>query len=279
MSRRAKIISLPFLLAALSGLCVVLARMLDVGVAPVLLLALGAIVAGVVLLYVRMIVAIRRLVLVNQQGVALLNQGRGEEALREFERCVKEAKAARLESYGRLFQANVACAYVELGRHREAHAIVQSLLTEDELKRSLAASWGHFVGLVATILWLSPDAADDEPAQFLATHEPHVPPAQQALLTTAHVLVLLREGRDTEADALLAKRWREAEGLLPARRLRRLTMLWAFALHRAGRADDARRKLETAGEDVALENRMLVAHWPELAAYLSSAQGYRDAAR
>lgn len=279
MSRRAKLISLPFLLAALATLCVLIARMLDVNAAVVLLVAFGILVTAVTVLYTRMVVAVRRLVLMNQEGVSLLNQGRGEEALRAFEACEARAKAARLTSYGRLFRANTAAALVELGRPREAHAIVQALLREDDLERSLAASWGNFVGLVATVLWLSPEASTEDPERFLDAHASEVPPGQRAVLVTPRVLVLLRQHRYSEAETLLAERWREAEGLLPARRLRRLSVLWAYALHHLGRTDEARRKLDSAGDGAAEENRMLLERWPELAEYLSSAQRYRQAAR
>ncbi len=279
MSRRAKLVTLPFLVAALIGLSVVLANTMSVDSAPVLLAVFTVVVVAVVVLYVRMIVIARRLALLNQQGVALINQGRAGEALREFESCAAQAKAARLENYGRVFQSNVATALAELGRVEQAHALVRGLLAEHDVSRSLAASWGNFVGLVSTVLWLSRQADPQEAGRFLDDHESDVPQPQRASLITPRVLVLLRQDRYADVDALLSERWLEAEGVLPARRLRRLRLLWAFALHHAGRADDSRRNLEMAGQDVAEESRVLIERSPALAAFLSSTQGYRQVAR
>lgn len=279
MSRRAKLVTLPFLVAAVIGLSLVLANLMSVDSAPVLLAVFTIVVVAVVVLYIRMIVTARRLALINQQGVALINQGRAGEALREFESCAAQAKAARLENYGRVFQSNVATALVELGRAEQAHALVRELLAERDARRSLAASWGNFVGLVSTVLWMSKEADAEEAGRFLDEHESDVPPPQRASLITPRVLVLLRQERYADVDALLSERWLEAEGVLPARRLRRLLLLWAFALHHVGRADDSRRKLETAGQDVAEEARTLIERWPDLAAFLSSTQNYREVAR
>ena len=279
MSRRAKLIALAFLLAAVIVLSLVLARSLGMDSPLVLLMVFTVFVVALIAVYVRMIVAARRLALLNQHGVALLNQGRAEESLREFESCVAQAKAARLESYGRVFQSNVATALVELGRAEQAHALLRALLAESDLRRSLTASWGSFVGLVSTVLWLSHEAAPEEAGHFLDEYESDVPPPQRASLISPRVLVLLRQERYSDVDALLEGRWLEAEGVLPARRLRRLVLLWAFALHHAGRADESRRKLEAAGPDIAEEARALTERWPDLEAFLASTQGYREVAR
>jgi len=178
-----------------------------------------------------------------------------------------------------VFQSNVATALVELGRVEQAHTVLRGLLAESDLRRSLTASWGNFVGLVSIVLWLSHEADSEEAGRFLDEHGSDVPQPQRASLVTPRALVLLRQERYTDVDALLTERWLEAEGVLPARRLRRLVLLWAFALHRAGRADESRSKLETAGPNIVEESRTLIQRWAALEAFLSNTHSYRDGAR
>ncbi len=278
MTRRTKLLLLPVLLAALIAACAVLANLIGVGLPLVLLLAFGAVIVGVVVLYARMIVAARTLAALNQDAVAMVNQGRLREGLVAFESCAEKARVARLPGYAHLFQANAASAFIELGRPEQAQAICRTLEQAPELRRSLAATWGHFVGAAATAKLLVADADIDATEAYLDRHAPELSQPQRALLLTPRVIILLRRGRHADVDQLLSERWLEAEGVLPARRLRRLRLLWAFALHEAGRPDDARERLNAAGPTAAEETVPLTRAWPSLATYLAGLQGYRASA-
>ncbi|MEM6295183.1 MAG: hypothetical protein AAGA54_28185 [Myxococcota bacterium] len=279
MTRRTKLLLLPLLLTALVAACWVLASLTGIGLPLLLLVVFSAIVLGVGVLYARMIVAARTLAALNQDAVAMVNQGRVREGLVAFESCAEKARAARLPGYAMLFQANAASALVELGRPERAVSTCRALEQEPDVRRSLAATWGHFVGTAATAKLLVADADIDATEAYLDRHAPDVSQPQRALLLTPRVIILLRRGRHAEVDPLLSERWLEAEGVLPARRLRRLRLLWAFALHEAGRAEDARERLNAAGPTAVEETEPLTRGWPSLAAYLAGLQGYRASAR
>jgi tetratricopeptide (TPR) repeat protein len=219
----------------------------------------------------------RRLVLQNQEGVVLLYEGRAREALEKFEHCLEEAKRARLVPHQGLYEANSAAALLELGEPDRAARIAHNLLQRRDFEQSLAEVWGNIVAIKATAE-LSVESPDlDAVTSHLDEYEPKLPRAQRAMVLMPRVIVQLRHGQFSEAAAFLDERWTEAEASLRTRHIRRLHMLRAFALHRAGKTGEAQEHRTAAGKDFGPDVHF-ARHWPELAEYLGASGSYRDAA-
>lgn len=264
------------LLAALVWLSLDLAGSLGLSgstiLVPTLLTVVVLSAAGI---YIRFGAA-RGLATESQEGVALLNQGRPAEALAVFDRCEQKAARLRLGGYVELFQMNRAAALIRTGDAATASRLCRALLEKNAGERNLLNYAGNLVAITATAMLLENEADLDAVQRLLDEHEPATAAGQRALLIPPRALLLARRGDDGAVIALLDGRWQEAEGMLPARILRSLHLLWAFALHRRGDFAGARGRLERAGTDIADEAAHLVRDWPELASFAAGGDSYRQ---
>lgn len=276
LSVRSLVILLVLAVSILIYLLSFLSRQLGLDVPTVLVVVIASLTAVIALIAVVKFRKARALVARNLEAVNLLNQGEVGDALASFEACEREAKQGSFRQLQPLFALNRAVAMMRQSRCEEAVVLCREILAHPSAARHFGAQWGHLVAVSATAELLLPEPNVAAAQTLIDDGWAKTPRAQQAPLFAPRCNLLIRAGKFAEVDTLLSERWAEADGVLRARELRLLQLLWAFALHSHGRTDDARARSRDVGEQVLEEQAVMLKHWPTLAAFVSALSDYRQ---
>jgi tetratricopeptide (TPR) repeat protein len=206
----------------------------------------------------------------SDDAVALLNQGRIDEATAEFDRLLSDSVESPRIHVLMLYNRGVAELY--LGNVDEAIAILNAAI-----RSRWFSAWQRIYGGQAyqalAISYVYAGRLDE--ARYVASmaHR-ELSEAKRLLMLPVDAMILAREGRFDESLALLVQYSGAAEGLLLPNSMRALRMLKAFLLSlsdpTAERRNEMQELVRSAWPQRPVEYRAMAYTWPEFQHFLST---------
>jgi tetratricopeptide (TPR) repeat protein len=206
----------------------------------------------------------------SDDAVALLNQGRVDEAASEFDRLLSESVESPRIHVLMLYNRGVAEMY--LGNVEEAIAILDASIRSHWFKAWKPIYGGQAYQALA-VAHLYAGRLDE--ARFIGTlaHQ-ELSEAKRLLMLPVDTMILAREGRFDEALGLLVQYAAAAEGLLLPNSMRALRMLKAFLLSlsdpTAERHQEMQELVRSAWPQRPLEYRAMAYTWPQFQQFLNT---------
>jgi tetratricopeptide (TPR) repeat protein len=206
----------------------------------------------------------------SDDAVALLNQGRVDEAAAEFDRLLSDSVESPRIHVLMLYNRGVAEMY--LGNVDEAIAILDAAVRSRWFKAWKPIYGGQAYQALA-VAHVYAGRLDE--ARFMATaaHR-ELSEAKRLLMLPVDTMILAREGRFDESLALLVQYAAAAEGLLLPNSMRALRMLKAFLLSLSDPTAERHREMlelvRSAWPQRPLEYRAMAYTWPAFQQFLST---------
>ncbi len=239
---------------------------LPIGFLLAVLAAFTLSIAGLLVFYRRRAM---KLAIENNEGIALLNSGRLDEAITLYGSLY--SRAGNMHSLRALFVTNLGIAYLRRGEADRALEHFDIARKSGWVARQkLLPNQTVLLMSTATAQFARGDIAAAK--ETLAEAQRGCPPARRGMLLAIETLVATREGEFAQAAEHAGMRWSEAEALLPATSMRLLRVLRAFALVNAGLGETATREasdlLIGARPSRLGEFDYIAQNWPAFRAFL-----------
>jgi hypothetical protein len=235
-------------------------------------LTIGAMVALEGVMIARLVRRRRRsfdLIKQSDDAVALLQQGRVDEAAARFDHLLPEAEDT--PSLHALVLYNRGVTALAQGNVDQGLSIIDA---------TLRSPWfGHWSKLYGAQGNLSLGLAHlyagriDEASRLAAEAHARFTEAKRPMMLPLDAMILARTGRFAEALHLLDSQWMAAEGVMPASSMRPLRILKAFVLQQADggrtRGAEIQRLVQDGQPNRPTELRAMAQTWPELQHFLA----------
>jgi len=206
----------------------------------------------------------------SDDAVALLNQGRVDEAAAEFDRLLSESVESPRIHVLMLYNRGVAEMY--LGNVEEAIAILDASIRSHWFKAWKPIYGGQAYQALA-VAHLYAGRLDEARLIGTLAHQ-ELSEAKRLLMLPVDTMILAREGRFDEALGLLVQYAAAAEGLLLPNSMRALRMLKAFLLSlsdpTAERHQEMQELVRSAWPQRPLEYRAMAYTWPQFQQFLNT---------
>ncbi|MBS2027862.1 MAG: hypothetical protein JST54_08175 [Deltaproteobacteria bacterium] len=222
------------------------------------------------LFYLR-VVALRRLVQRNVEGILYISSGRAAQAAALYDDLALRGRGRM--PYHALFVGNRGVVATLQGQLEQGRILLGEALRSGWFTgETSTAAGGYFAAFLARNFALEGDMRSAAAWREVATVL--IPSTRKGTLLLADAVILLRSGHPRRAAEAIAAQWMGAEGELGAHERRALRTLQAFALSQvAGRDDEVEEALAGLWPPVEGQLDYLGVRWPELRTFVASRVG------